>query len=385
MKILIASDWYVPVVNGVVVSVLNLKRGLEARGHEVKVLTLSTNRESVKDGEDVYRLGSVSANKIYPGARFSVAPGSGLVEELIRWSPDVIHTQCEFCTFVAARRIARVCGVPIVHTYHTIYEDYTHYFHLSRKFGGALARTATGWVSDMVDCIIAPTRKVRDLLLTYSVKAPVYVIPTGIDIERFARQEAPTERAALRAALGLSQDAKVLISVCRLAAEKNIEELLRCFEACRDKSLKLVIIGDGPHRGSVEKLISDLDLEKRVIMTGMVAPKAIPRYYRMGDLFICASTSEAQGLTYIESLAAGVPVLCKRDECLDGLVVNGKNGWQYDTMQEFADYVDEFFSSIDISRAMAKNSIITSRLYSIETFAESAEAAYLACLDKAAA
>ena len=237
----------------------------------------------------------------------------------------------------------------------------------------------------MVDCIIAPTRKVRDLLLTYSVKAPVYVIPTGIDIERFARQEAPTERAALRAALGLSQDAKVLISVCRLAAEKNIEELLRCFEACRDKSLKLVIIGDGPHRGSVEKLISDLDLEKRVIMTGMVAPKAIPRYYRMGDLFVCASTSEAQGLTYIESLASGLPILCKRDECLDGLVVNGKNGWQYDTMQVFADYVDEFFSSSDISRAMAKNSIITSRLYSIETFAESAEAAYLACLDKAVA
>lgn len=385
MKILIASDWFVPVVNGVVTSVLNLKRGLEARGHEVKVLTLSTNRESVKDGDDIYRLGSVSADKIYPGARFSVAPGNALVEELIRWSPDVIHTQCEFCTFVVAKKIARICNSPIVHTYHTIYEDYTHYFHLSRKFGGALARTATGWVSDMVDCIIAPTGKVRDLLSTYSVNAPVRVIPTGIDIERFARQEAPTERAALRAALGLGRDAKVLVSVCRLAAEKNIEELLRCFAACRDKSLRLVIVGDGPHRGSVEKMISALSLEERVIMTGMVAPKAIPRYYRMGDLFVCASTSEAQGLTYIESLAAGVPVLCKRDECLDGLVVNGENGWQYETMQEFADYVGEFFKSEETMNTMAKNALTASQSYSIEAFAESAEAAYLACLSEAVA
>jgi len=385
VKILIASDWYVPVINGVVTSVLNLKKGLEERGHEVRVLTLSNSRESVKDGSDIYRIGSVSANKIYPNARVRVSPGSELIDEIISWAPDVIHTQCEFSTFITARRIARELEIPIVHTYHTIYEDYTHYFHLSRKFGGALARTATGWVSDMVDCIIAPTGKVRDLLKTYSVNAPVRVIPTGIDIERFARQEAPTERAALRAALGLSQDAKVLVSVCRLAAEKNIEELLRCFAACRDKSLVLVIVGDGPHRGSVEKEIRNLGLEKRVKLTGMITPKVIPRYYRMGDLFVCSSTSEAQGLTYIESLAAGLPVLCKRDECLDGLIVNGKNGWQYDAEQEFADLVDEFFASEDKIRTMAANAIATSQLYSIEVFAQSAEEAYLACLGQAVA
>ena len=384
MKVLIATDWYTPVINGVVTSVLNLKRGLEARGHEVKVLTLSVSRESVKDG-NVYRVGSISADKIYPNARIISALGGELVKELIDWAPDVIHTQCEFSTFIIARKIARELKIPIVHTYHTIYEDYTHYFRLSRKFGGALARTATGWVSDMVDCIIAPTGKVRDLLSTYSVNAPVKVIPTGIDIERFARQEAPTERAALRAALGLSRDAKVLVSVCRLAAEKNIEELLRCFDACRDKSIKLVLVGDGPHRKSVEKMIADMGLSERVIMTGMIAPKAVPRYYRMGDLFVCASTSEAQGLTYIEAMASGLPTLCRSDECLDDLIINGENGWQYDTREEFVDYVDSFFADADICRIMSDNAISTSQRYSIEAFAKKAEAAYLACLGRAVA
>ena len=105
----------------------------------------------------------------------------------------------------------------------------------------------------------------------------------------------------------------------------------------------------------------------------------------MGDLFVCASTSEAQGLTYIESLAAGLPVLCRRDECLDGLIINGKNGWQYDTEQEFVDLVDEFFASDDKTCTMSANAIATSQLYSIEVFAENAEAAYLACLGKAVA
>ena len=121
MKILITSDWYLPAVNGVVTSVKNLRRELEARGHEVRVLTLSQNRHSCrKDG--VTCLGSVAAGLIYPGARLRTALAGKWVREIVEWGPDVVHSQCEFSTFFLARRIAEELDIPLVHTYHTVYE-----------------------------------------------------------------------------------------------------------------------------------------------------------------------------------------------------------------------------------------------------------------------
>ena len=105
MKILITSDWYIPAVNGVVTSVKNLRRELELRGHEVRVLTLSQNRRSYeRDG--VTYLGSVAAGLVYPGARLRTALAGRWVRKIVEWGPDVVPSQCEFSTFFLARRIA---------------------------------------------------------------------------------------------------------------------------------------------------------------------------------------------------------------------------------------------------------------------------------------
>ena len=133
MKVLIATDWYMPAVNGVVTSVLNLKRELAAQGHEVRVLTLSQTPHSRREGDVTY-IGAVSAGMIYPGARLRTAPAMKLLGELEAWKPDIIHTQCEFSTFVMAKRLAAATGAPVVHTYHTVYEDYTHYFSPSQRW-----------------------------------------------------------------------------------------------------------------------------------------------------------------------------------------------------------------------------------------------------------
>ena len=119
MKILLTSDWYEPVVNGVVTSVRNLKRELEKKGHEVRVLTLSENRDSRKEG-DVYYIHSHSAGLVYPNARVTLPVAHPYVQELMDWKPDIVHSQCEFTTFWFARRIAFRTGAPLIHTYHTI-------------------------------------------------------------------------------------------------------------------------------------------------------------------------------------------------------------------------------------------------------------------------
>ena len=119
MRVLITSDWYKPVINGVVTSVDNLCKGLTELGHEVKILTLSGSISSKKEGS-VYYVGSISAGMIYENARLKLMLPGQFLEEIREWRPDVIHSQCEFSTFSIARELARECQIPIVHTYHTI-------------------------------------------------------------------------------------------------------------------------------------------------------------------------------------------------------------------------------------------------------------------------
>ena len=134
MKVLITTDWYKPAINGVVTSVCNLREELQQRGHEVKILTLSRTARSYEE-EGVIYMGSVNAGYIYPGARLRVSPGRELYRGIIEWNPDIVHSQCEFSTFFMAKKIAEECKIPLVHTYHTVYEDYTHYFSPYKKWG----------------------------------------------------------------------------------------------------------------------------------------------------------------------------------------------------------------------------------------------------------
>ena len=103
MKILITTDWYKPVINGVVTSVVTLKEQLEGLGCEVRVVTLSGKGYAYREG-DVYYLTSVDASRIYPGARAAFPPCRGL-GEILSWRPDLIHSQCEFSSFLVAKWI----------------------------------------------------------------------------------------------------------------------------------------------------------------------------------------------------------------------------------------------------------------------------------------
>ena len=114
MKILITTDWYEPVINGVVTSVVNLSNELKKRGHEVKILTLSRSHHTYAEGDVIYAA-SIGAGKIYPEARLKMPVIKAVIDKLIEWKPDVIHSQCEFSTFFMAKKIADETNAPIVH------------------------------------------------------------------------------------------------------------------------------------------------------------------------------------------------------------------------------------------------------------------------------
>ena len=125
-EILITTDLYTVKTNGVVTSVRNLYEELTADGHDVRILTLSGNNKSRREGH-IYYIRSVSLEAVYPDVRMPTSYRHKLIKELILWKPDVIHSQCEFFTFQYASRISKCTGAPIVHTYHTLYEQYFTY------------------------------------------------------------------------------------------------------------------------------------------------------------------------------------------------------------------------------------------------------------------
>lgn len=381
MKILIASDWYAPTVNGVVTSVLNLQRELEEQGHEVRVLTLSQSLRTRVRGSVTY-IGAVSAGLVYPGARLRTALASRQIQALIRWKPDVIHTQCEFSTFLLARKISDHTGAPIVHTYHTIYEDYTHYFSPSRAWGRRVVAVFSRHTIAQTAAVIAPTEKVRTILEGYAVNRPVSVIPTGIDLSRFSGLTDREHLRRLKAKLGIPMDNFVLTYVGRLAKEKNVEELLACLAELNRSDVTLLLVGDGPYRQTLEAAVHGLGLDGRVVFTGMVKPAQVADYYRLGDLFVSASTSETQGLTYIEALASGLPALCRKDGCLDGVIVDGVNGWQFETGGEFTARLQEFLADEPSRKAMSAAAAKQAQEnFSAQRFAQRVAEVYAAAIE----
>lgn len=375
MKILLTSDWYIPAVNGVVTSVLNLKRGLEARGHEVRILTLSGTRHSFeKDG--VIYVGSVKADAVYPGARLRVSSGKNWMDRMMEWQPDIVHSNCEFSTFPLAQRISRELRIPLVHTYHTVYENYTHYFSPSKVWGRKLVTVFSRRVAAKTDALIAPTEKVKTLLQGYGISAPIYVLPTGIDQKKFISAGKASERLLLRKQLGILPEQVVLVSVGRMAKEKNGGELLRMMEHFRGKNIRLLLVGDGPCRQKLQKQTEELGIGEQVIFTGMVPPEQVSRYYQAGNLFVSASTSETQGLTYIEALSSGLPLLCRRDDSLQGVILEDINGWQYDSETDFIQKVRNFMGHQEQQKVWSANALQMGEKFSIPAFASHAEQIY---------
>lgn len=375
MKILITTDLYTTKTNGVVTSVKNLSRELTERGHEVRILTLSDSVHSHRDAEVTYIRSIPFA--VYPDVRMPTSYHHALIDDLIAWSPDVIHSQCEFFSFQYAKRISKHTGAPIVHTYHTLYEQYVTYVFPSQRLGAK----AVGFLSrkrlKKVSHLIAPTEKVEKTLQQYGIDREISVVPTGISLEQHKEPLSPEARFEKRRSLGIGDDCLVLINLGRLGTEKNLDEVLDYFAAAasRRQDLRLLIVGDGPAREDLEKQAVRLGVEDRVTFTGMVPPSEVQHYYKLGDVFVSASTSETQGLTYVEAAANGLPLLCRQDLCLEDVLIPGVNGYAYTSQEAFLQGLEQV-SDAEWRKDAGRRSKEIAAAFDTEAFGESVEAIY---------
>jgi len=369
MKILITTDTYYPITNGVVISTDNLYKQLKHLGHDVKILTLSFEGKEHISG-DIFYFNSLNIN-IYPDVRIINPIKNHIISEVIKWKPDIIHSQSEFSTMIVAKYIKRKLNIPQVHTYHTLYEDYLHYF-----LGGKIIRKTTlskltGILLNTFNTVIAPTEKVKEKLESYKVAAKIEIVPTGINLERFQQEISIQEKNELLSMYGLSIDDKILIYVGRIAEEKNLEEVLSFYNKAlkKIKDTKLLIVGGGPYLSKLKNIVKEYDLEANVKFTGMIDCNEIYKYYKLGNFFVTASTSETQGITYIEALASGLPVICRWDMCIKDLVINGETGFTYTNEEQFINALVNLTSNKELENNIRKNSQSKVKDYSVENFA----------------
>ena len=382
VKILITTDWYEPVVNGVVTSVLNLVRELRKKGHQVRILTLSDDTHS-KYHDQVYYIGSINAGTIYPDARATMYVGRDYINDIVRWHPDIIHSQCEFSSFQYAKRISRRLNIPIIHTYHTLYESYTHYFFPNKKMGKHIVSKLSHHFLSQVQCVIAPSEKIRRVLDNYRILKRICVVPTGIELDKFDTTLSKAERAVLKSDLGIPPENKILLTLGRLAKEKNVEQLIDYVKLMDRADISFVVVGGGPYKKVLTDYAEKCGLRDKIFFTGMIVPQLVPKYYLLADVFLCASTSEAQGLTYMEALASGLPSVCHKDLCIKNIIIDGYNGYQYTDFISFESAVNKILDDPSLRTQMAHNAReIVEREFSIQAFADKMEAIYMSEIER---
>jgi glycosyltransferase involved in cell wall biosynthesis len=160
----------------------------------------------------------------------------------------------------------------------------------------------------VLDALVVPSRAMEQALLDYGVRCPMHIIPTGMEMERFAGGDGQR----FRTQLGIAPGQPVLVHVGRIAHEKNIEFLFRMFAlVVRSKPGAIFIVaGEGPALGSCKAYVRALGLAEHVRFVGYLSrERELLDCYRAGDLFVFSSKTETQGLVLLESMALGVPVV----------------------------------------------------------------------------
>ena len=385
MKIGIFTDAYVPQIGGVSTSCLLLKNELTKRGHKVFVFTTSDPAAPLEE-HGVIRVPSLP---FVSSKRVAVNYNPMLIGRVRKLELDLIHTQTEFGLGIFGRSICRQTGIPHVHTYHTLYEDWLH-GQLKKGPIDLIARNGARRLSatfcNSAQHIIVPTIKTRKLLLSYGVTKPIDIIPTGIELEKFfqAKQDAAAI-SRVKEELGIKPEDKVLLYLGRISDEKSITQLFDYLEPWLKvhREARFILVGEGPLRGELMRFVEQHKLLGQVIFTGGVALAAVPHLYAIADVFMSASRSETQGLTYIEALATAVPILVRRDEALEGVVEEGRNGCYFDDRESFVAALDRILEQDESSYAqMSKQALASSEKYSVEAFATSVEALYARQIEK---
>lgn len=385
MRIAIFTETYIPDTNGVAVSTYNLYRALNERGHYCVVVTTNPFSKEVTFKDNVLRIPGIEMKQLYG---YNFAGRNRKANKILkRLRIEVVHVQNEAGIGIFGKSFARQEKIPYVYTYHTMYEDYTYYATKGRMetFAKSIVRRFSRWQAEIADEFIVPSDKTKVSLREYGVHRYINVIPTGVDFSKF-RTNPEDEKFINEYKKEHGLDGTFnLVYVGRVAKEKSIDVVIRGYaHYVKDNpghNSRLVIVGGGPAIPELQDLAEELDISEFVHFVGKVLPTEIGKYYHLGEVFVSASISETQGLTFMEAMAAERILLCRFDEGLVDVIKDEESGFFFRSEEDFGEMVtkirelnsEKWQEIIDAANILVDN-------YSNERFVERSEHVYLRAL-----
>jgi len=340
LRIAVFSDSFLPILNGVSVSIDALVTELRNRGHSVHVYTAAS--PFYKDPDpNTFRFTAFETplTRRYP---LAFPPFYPMLRKFRRHDYDIVHSHTPFTIGFVGLRWAESHGLPIVSTYHTLYDRYAHYIPiLPKRYLRFKIAKHTNFYYNNVDHVITPSDAAMRWLRRHSVTTDITVIPTGAPKGRML------DRSEIRRALGITPEQRMLLYVGRLAREKNMNVL---FEAAatamrKDASLRLWLVGDGPYRGECAAMARTLGIGDRVKFVGFVPRPEVDPYYAAADLFVFTSVTETQGLVVQEAMTYGVPAVAVAGGGASEGIIDDVNGFVVrNDPQAFGDKILEVFA-----------------------------------------
>jgi glycosyltransferase involved in cell wall biosynthesis len=377
MRILYVSDVYFPRVNGVSTSIQTFRRELGRRGHET-TLVAPVYPQSHGDEAGIVRIRSRRVPLDPEDRAMHWRALDRLERTLANERFDLVHVQTPFLAHYAGVRAARRRGVPVVATYHTLFEEYLfHYVPLvPRGLMRAIARGLSRSQCGALDAVVVPSTAMRETLERYGVRTPIEIVPTGIPLREFAGGDG----ARFRREHGIAPSRPVLVYVGRVAFEKNIDFLLRALVPVRREvtDALLVVCGEGPALPSLTRLAHELGLAAAVRFVGYLdRATRLLDCYRAADAFVFASRTETQGLVLLEAMALGVPVVSTAVMGTRDIVGPGRGALvAADDERDFASKVVELLRDAQLRARLAAEGREYARSWSAAALAARLEAFY---------
>lgn len=365
MRIAIFSEIYHPVLNGVVVSIDTFRKALLEKGHEVFVFAPAHPNFKDKDS-CVFRFFSLP----YPAPvpyRLPFPFPRKVFSELERFKPDVIHTQGPFFSGWMGLQSARRFGVPSVFTYHTQYDQYTHYVPF---FGGFALSALHKWLSfycNQCDAVVFPGSAIAEKAKKNHLTKPCFVLPTGIHILDFQKSNPQSKLP------GIPQDGRVLMYVGRLAKEKNIPFLMSALSHTLNEEPEtyLVLVGGGPYENDLKRMAKELGIDSHVTFAGAQPRAQVAQFLRTAEVFVFSSLTETQGLVVLEAMASGTPVVAVSASGVIDVLENGVQGFLCgENPAQFAQKTCEILKNDDLRRKMSQSCLARAREYTADSQAE---------------
>jgi 1,2-diacylglycerol 3-alpha-glucosyltransferase len=382
MRICMFTNTYLPHVGGVARSVDFFAHDLRKLGHQVLVVatTFPADMGPAEDNDHILR---VPAVQNFNGSDFSVRiPVPFIISQRIDdFKPDILHSHHPFLMGDTALRIARRRNLPLVFTHHTLYEKYTHYVPMdSKPLQDFVINLATRY-ANFCDRVVAPSHSIARLIRWRGVKRPIEEIPTGVDIDFFARGH----HRRFRNTHHIPAEAGVVGHLGRLAPEKNLMYLAAAVAdfVYRHAQSRFLVVGSGPSEAGIRKIFVERDLARQLVMPGSQSGQDLSDAYSAMDLFVFSSQSETQGMVLLEAMAAGKPVIALDASGVREVVEDGRNGRllaENASSRIFAAAIEDFFKDSKMADRWGRQALETAHSMSRTVCARRLERLYRSAL-----